>query len=141
MPGGKPPYYETIEELEKKLEEYWIYIKGEQDKTTGEWNRAPEYPSVTGLALYLGFTTRQGLLNYEAKPEFVDAVKKSKLRVESAYEQALFGRNAAGPIFALKNFGWKDTQEIKHEVGGFMNIDPLDDAKTNDSLTEDSQAD
>lgn len=78
--------------------------------------RWPENPTVTGLALYLGFTTRQALINYEGKPEFVDAIKQSKLRVEAAYEQALFGKNAAGPIFALKNFNWTDKQEIDQKT-------------------------
>lgn len=115
MAGGRPPFYNTVEELQARIDEYWNYIKGEADEGGG-WIRQPEYATVTGLALYLGFTTRQALLNYEGKDEFVDAVKKAKTKIESAYEQALFGKNAAGPIFALKNFGWTDKQEIDQKT-------------------------
>lgn len=124
MAGGRPPFYNTVEELEKRLEEYWEYIKGDMEHPDPKKRRWPENPTVTGLALYLGFTTRQALINYEGKPEFVDAIKQSKLRVEAAYEQALFGKNAAGPIFALKNFNWTDKQEIdqKTEHSGSIDI-------------------
>lgn len=135
MAGGRPPFYETIEELDKKIAEYWNYILGDFTEEEHEdeegvtftrkvYTRYPEHPSVTGLALYLGFTSRQALLNYEDKPEFVDSVKKAKLKVEHSYEQALHGRNQAGPIFALKNFGWADKQEIdqKTEHSGGIEI-------------------
>lgn len=123
MPVGAPPYYETVEQLQAKIDEYWIYIKGEQGED-GKWIRFPEHATVTGLALYLGFTSRQALLNYEHKEQFVDAVKKAKLQVEANYEQFLFGKNAAGPIFALKNFGWTDKTEVdqKTEHSGGIDI-------------------
>ncbi len=37
-------------------------------------------------------------------------------RIENIYEQMLFTRNPAGPIFALKNFGWRDKQEIEQKT-------------------------
>lgn len=135
MAGGRPPFYDTVEQLQERIDGYWDYIQGEykdieeEDEdgdliTRREFTRYAEHPTITGLALYLGFTSRQALLNYEAKEEFVDAVKKAKTKIESAYEQALFGRNAAGPIFALKNFGWTDKQEIdqKTEHSGGIEI-------------------
>lgn len=137
MAGGRPPFYDSVEALQAKIDGYFEYIKGEQIeverqvKQTAIFNpntttveerfktvtekveiRPPERPTITGLALYLGFTSRQAIMNYEEKPEFVDAIKTAKLRIEAAYEQAIFGGNAAGPIFALKNFGWTDKQEI-----------------------------
>lgn len=66
--------------------------------------------SITGLALALD-TTRQTLVNYEAKDEFIDAIKKAKLRVENQYEIALQKSGKSGDIFALKNFDWKDKSE------------------------------
>lgn len=74
--------------------------------------------SITGLALALD-TCRQTLLNYEEKPEFVDAIKRAKLRVENYYEERLPFANATGPIFALKNFDWKDSQD--HTIGSDPN--------------------
>lgn len=71
----------------------------------------------TGLALHLGFSSRDSLNDYGKKPGFSDSVKKALLRIESKYEKAAFtARNAAGPIFALKNFGWKDKTEIDQTV-------------------------
>lgn len=92
----------------------------------------------TGLALHLGFESRKSLWEYGEKPEFSNSVKKALLRIEEIYERNLFNKNAAGPIFALKNFGWRDTKEIKHDIPkGFLNIDPLD--TPNASAPEDSQ--
>jgi hypothetical protein len=31
-------------------------------------------------------------------------------------------RNPAGAIFALKNYGWRDIQDINHNIGGDLNI-------------------
>lgn len=111
-PVGRPPYFDTVEELQKKIDGYFEYIKGDDSEDPKKF-RYPEHATITGLALYLGFTTRQALINYQEKDEFVDAVKVAKLKIECAYEQAIFGKNAAGPIFALKNFGWSDKREIE----------------------------
>lgn len=129
MSPGRPPFYTSVEDLQQKIDGYFEYIKGETQEVVkgSKYNeckgahvdiketifvRPPERPTITGLALFLGFTSRQAIMNYEEKPEFVDAIKTAKLRIEAAYEQAIFNGNAAGPIFALKNFGWTDKQEI-----------------------------
>ena len=101
MPAGRPPKYETPEQMQEAIDAYF-------DKTS------EEELTVTGLALALGFTTRQALLNYEDKEEFVDAVKSAKLRIEQAYEKSLRKNGRAGDIFGLKNFGWRDKQEHEH---------------------------
>lgn len=132
MAGGRPPFYQTVEELQERINEYWDYIKGDLEHPDPKQRRWPEHPTITGLALYLGFTSRQAILNYQEKEEFVDAIKEAKLRVEAAYEQALFGKNAAGPIFALKNFNWTDKQEIDQKTehsgsvsfGGIQIVNP-----------------
>jgi hypothetical protein len=124
MGVGRPPFYDNVDDLKEMIRLYFISLKGEYDPSQQIWVTPPSYPTITGLALYLGFTSRQAILNYEEKPEFVDAIKEAKLRVEAAYEQALFGKNAAGPIFALKNFNWTDKQEIdqKTEHSGSIDI-------------------
>lgn len=73
--------------------------------------------SITGLALALD-TTRQTLVNYENKDEFIDTIKKAKLRVENQYEIALQKQGRSGDIFALKNFDWKDKSETDVTSGG-----------------------
>jgi hypothetical protein len=76
---------------------------------SGELKLPIDY-TITGLALALD-TSRQTLVEYEAKDEFIDAIKKAKLRVENSYEHSLREKGRSGDIFALKNFNWKDKSE------------------------------
>jgi hypothetical protein len=102
--------WDNPEEFEKKIDEYFA-----QQNTTLTWS---------GLANYLGFESRQSLEDYKKKEGFTYPIKKALLKIEEIYEKALFQKNAAGPIFALKNFGWRDKQEIdqKTEHSGGINI-------------------
>lgn len=102
---GRPPKWNTPEELQKEIDEYF------RDCTE---NQIPL--SITGLALALD-TTRETLMDYQNDDEFSYTVKRAKLRIENAYEQRLILNGRAGDIFALKNFGWKDKQEIEADVG------------------------
>lgn len=85
--------------------------------------------SVTGLALGLGLSSRDSLMEYERRDEFSDTVKMAKMVVENSYEISLRGGcHPSGPIFALKNFGWKDKTD--HELTG-PNGAPLVDSTPN----------
>lgn len=120
---GRPPLFESEDQLTKTIDGYYEYIKGEfewvassdQDGNPFDekvWTRGSENPSVTGLALFLGFESRQSIYDYEKNGKFSYIIKRAKLRVEAAYEQALLSRNSTGAIFALKNFGWSDKSEV-----------------------------
>ena len=104
MVTGRPPYYETLEDLLPVLK-MWEQTIEEGEK-----------PTVTGLALALGFCDKSSLYDYAKKDEFSHSIKKALLIVENGYEKALRGEAAAGPIFALKNFDWKDRQEIDQTI-------------------------
>lgn len=121
--AGAPALFKTNDDLKKSVNEYFIWINGDFDMVTKYdaeeneyqekvYTREPEPPTITGLALYLGFESRQSLYDYEKKGEFSYTIKNARLRVENGYEKALHGRNATGAIFALKNFGWKDKTEV-----------------------------
>jgi hypothetical protein len=71
---------------------------------------------VAGLAEFLGFSSRQSLLDYDAKPEFLDIIKRAKLKIEMFIEEMLVtGKNPGGPIFWLKNHAdYKDKTELEH---------------------------
>ena len=102
VPNRRPPMFDNPDQLEKKINGYWGYIK-----------RRKINPSITGIAYFLGFECRASFYDYERKPEFSYLIKRARLAVENFYEQSLIdARNAAGPIFALKNFGWVDEQQI-----------------------------
>ena len=82
-------------------------------------------PTITGLALALGFTSRQALLNYQAKKQFVDTITRAKTKVEQYAEERLFDKDGAnGAKFSLANNfeGWKEKQQIDADINGEMTI-------------------
>ena len=130
--GGKPPIYKTPNALQKAVDEYFVYIQGEYKespilsqktgkpttKTYTECVRPAEPPTVTGLALYLGFSSRQSLYDYAQKEKYSYIVEKAKTRVEHGYEVNLHSGSPTGAIFALKNMGWKDRVDTDLTSGG-----------------------
>ena len=100
MPAGRPPQFKTAEDMQAAIEDYFdTHSEGK--------------PTISGLCYHLGFTSRQSFYAYEKKAEFSYTIKKARLRIESGYEKYLHGGQCAGAIFALKNFGWSDKQEIE----------------------------
>ena len=72
--------------------------------------------TMSGLANALGFSSRQSLLNYEGKKEFMDTIMRARARVEQYTEECLFDKNSAnGAKFSLANNfeGWKEKQEVE----------------------------
>ena len=101
MPAGRPRKIQSPAELEAKAQAYFDRCE-----------QAGEPVLLMGLILALGLSSRQSLDEYAARPEFSDSVKRAKARVELEYEKRLASGTVqvAGAIFALKNFGWRDTQ-------------------------------
>lgn len=97
--GGRPPHYETLEDILPALQQWEESIV-----------RGKEKPSLTGLTLALGFADKSSVYDYAKKPEFSHPIKKALLIVEHGYEKGLNDGNCTGAIFALKNFGWVDKQ-------------------------------
>lgn len=127
---GRPPTFKTPEEMQVKIDQYFEEIEGHplldndgkvmQDK----WGY-PVYvdrhpPTITGLALALGFNTRKSLLDYCGKPAFVNTVERAKSRVERYAEERLYDREGQrGAEFSLKyNFRWDAPKEEKDDTGG-----------------------
>jgi hypothetical protein len=101
---GRPRIYNSVEELDKAVEEYFT------DEETVK-------PTVTGLALHLGFADKSTLYEYRDRPEFSYPIKKALTTIEMYHEQRLSENNVTGAIFALKNMGWKDKQEVEQSGG------------------------
>lgn len=126
---GRPPKYKDKEEIEGKIQEYFkkcegeilrdhegnvVYDKYGQPVIT---NRRP--PTVTGLALALGFASRQALLNYQGKKEFNDTITRAKSYIEQYVEERLFDRDGVkGAKFSLiNNFkGWSEHQKQENNT-------------------------
>jgi ribonuclease BN (tRNA processing enzyme) len=92
--------------------------------------------SITGLCTFLG-TTRKQLSDYETgsleglkdgsgdDEAFRSAIKHVKHVCEQyAEEHGFQARNPAFAIFALKNYGWKDTQTIETTSVSIHTVDP-----------------
>lgn len=101
--AGRPPLFESPEQLETAVKQYFSDI-----------SNSPY--TITGIALWLGFADRQSLYDYQERPEYSCIIKELRTRVENGYEQRLFANNPTGAIFALKNMGWRDKVET-----GFTN--------------------
>ena len=92
---GKAPKYTSVKEVEDKIAQYFEKCKGyplTDDEGKQVYNKfgQPIFvdvhpPTVTGLALALGFTSRQALLNYQAKPQFVDTITRAKVNLLTRY--------------------------------------------------------
>jgi hypothetical protein len=94
---GRPLKFQSVEELEKGINEYFVVTPKD------EW-------TWTGLALHLD-TTKETLREYKEREEFVAPLKKALLKVENGYETDLKKHGRSGTIFALKNFDWRDKNE------------------------------
>lgn len=116
MGPGQPPLFKTPEDLQSKIDEYFENCKGKiiPPEEAGEEPTViyGEPVTITGLALYLGFESRQSLYDYEKRSEYSYIIKRSRLIVECEYEKKLQSKNPTGNIFALKNMGWADRSEI-----------------------------
>ena len=124
--GGRPPKYRSAKAMQKVIDEYFKSCENKPllDKEghvlTDKHGRpviiqGPP-PTVTGLALALGFTNRQSLLNYQEKDEFFDTITRAKARVEQYAEERLFDKDGAnGAKFSLANnfSGWKEKTQLE----------------------------
>lgn len=113
---GRPALFDDPDKMQDSIDDYFE-------------NYQPV--TITGLALHLGFESRQSFYDYEKNPDFSYTIKRARLRIEAYYEGKLVANNAAGPIFALKNMGWKDKTEV--ENSGTMQF------VWNETLTYDSE--
>jgi len=112
-----PAKYKNVKDLQKKIEEYITHCPDTRTmffKLKDEViEREMPCPTITGLALYLGFESRQSFYDYEKRERFSYTIKRARTFIERVYEQLLQIGNPAGAIFALKNFGWTDKNEYE----------------------------
>jgi len=96
--GGRPPHYSNPEDLANRVTEYFEFCDEKKDKAT-----------ITGLTLFLGFCDRSSLIDYSKNEGFSHIIKAAKTMIENSYEE----HGQTIDIFALKNMGWKDKQEVE----------------------------
>lgn len=102
-PVGRPRKIKSPEEFDRLVDSYIDMCRANNEPIL-----------LIGMVLALGLTSKEAFYNYGSEyAEFSESVKRARSLIELEYEKRLnVNSSAAGPIFALKNFGWKDKQEV-----------------------------
>lgn len=133
---GRPRAFNSVEELESKIKDYFDYCNKENKPYT-----------MSGLAYYLD-VDRKTIVNYTKDEEYFPTIKKARDRVQMQLEEnALMNiSNSTFTIFNLKNnFDWKDRIETNtenfeqineslHNIANLIN-NPVED-RTEDNISE-----
>lgn len=128
MERGRPALFTDPEDMQAAVDDYFT-------------NTEPREYTITGLALHIGFESRQSFYDYEEHTDFSYIIKKARLKIEHGYELRLMGKNVTGAIFALKNMGWKDKvdTEIRYPDGVALNFNTVPSVKPSYETKGDSQ--
>ena len=103
MAGGRPRLFNTVEELEQKIQEFYDYCELKEVPLTFE-----------RLATFIG-VDRKTIYNYSQKDEFFPSIKRVRDKIQAdIMERGMSGAiNPTFGIFCLKNYGYTDKQEIE----------------------------
>lgn len=106
---GRPPKYETPEDLQAKTDEYFEYCK-----------KYDEIPNVLGYTVFLGFADRKSLLEQETRGEdFSHIIKKAKTRMYNEKLQGAMKGKLNPTIFifdAVNNHGMINRRTEEKEL-------------------------
>ena len=105
--GGRPLKYQSVEQVQGLIDGYFV-----------DCDERDQPYTVTGLALALDLD-RRGLIEYQRRWPFANAIKRAKAKVQGWLEAQAYSRDkqVAGVIFGLKNnYGWADKSETTTNV-------------------------
>lgn len=112
--------FPTVEKLTDHIQQYLKSYDGSSDN---------KIPTLTGLALWLGFNDRMHMCNVVLKPGswlppgYGDVMRKAAAYFENLHEANLSkAGNHGGSIFWLKNRGWTDIPARQEAKGNTINI-------------------
>lgn len=101
--------YDNSEVFIKKAEEYF-------EKTPTKDQTKADFCVFMGISTALLSKYKSG----GQGDEFQEAAEWVYTRLERKWEADLnYKANPTGPIFALKQYGWRDSQEVDAKVSGF----------------------
>lgn len=141
--GGLPRL--NAKALDARIEAYFRSCDGEPmlDEETGDVKldrkgkpvaTGKRPPTLSGLALAMGFASKAEMLRYQGKPEIMTIIQRGRTRVEQYAEEKLFDKeSSAGAKFVLeKDFGEAVPEEddaagadIMAEVRARLAAEPL----------------
>mgnify|MGYP005762132781 FL=1 len=123
------PKFNTKEDAQKMVDLYFKECEGEAltdengkavytSKGDVVYIRQPKPPTVTGLALALGFAARKELLTYRGPRDIMEVIERAKSRVEEYMERQLFEQDSFkwARLGLEKDFGMRFDEE--EEQGG-----------------------
>ena len=112
MPGGRPLMFETPEELQSLIDKYFTDDLPVRITWSNGVKCITPCPTISGLALYLGFCDRHSMYDYEKREQFSHTIKRARANITRYHEEIAQGGACSGAIFMLKNFGYTDKSEI-----------------------------
>ena len=108
--GGRPPHYESVEELTAKLDEY-IKYEDSQKKGAGTG-----LYTIEGAALFLGFSSRQSMYDYAKRDGFSYILERFRLFMTNWNVKKLYwGGTMPGAKFWLTNHGGYTEEVTQHQ--------------------------
>lgn len=132
---GQPPCFESEEELQRGIEDYFnscfVFETDENGVVVGA--RWAKKPTLSGLAIHLG-VARETIWNYSKSDRYFHTIKRAKDIITNFTEELLIeGKNIPGAINTLVNLrvGWvADEKTIKVEP-----VMPDNGAKSADEIS------
>lgn len=111
------PIFRNAEDIKARIERYFrscepVQAVDDECAPVFDKNGAPVYAvqevplTVSGLAIALGFGSREELLSYRGKPYAEAAIRSALLRIENYAEERLFdkGQSSGAKYFLEGNF-------------------------------------
>lgn len=98
--AGQPPKWESVEKLQKLIDDYYAECESKGKPMT-----------FAGLGVYLD-VSRQTIYNYSYNDKFFDTIERARDKILAYYEEQLIVRGNSGTIFLAKNYGYTDRQEV-----------------------------
>lgn len=134
-PWWRPPEYKTPELLQVKVDEYFEswYRKKIMYNSEGIEYKVPAI-TMTDLAIFLWFESRQSIYDYWERWEFSYIIKRAQLFIEREYEERLSWNSPTWAIFALKNMGWKDKSEVDNNIKWELKVNSVKQMSDNELL-------
>lgn len=102
MASGRKKIFQSVEEIEDKIEQYKQYLE-EEGKP----------PTMAGLAYYLGID-RQTLYNYAKDELFFDTLKRHRDWMMMNIEELCIMARGGGAIFVAKQYGYTDKTTVEN---------------------------
>lgn len=138
--NGRPPTFETVEQLQSAIMSYFEYIKLANEDDTRELKLIPD---IEGLAAHIG-VTRDTLNRWENDNynNFSDTIKSAKNAI-AAYKKQLGLHGKIPPLVLAmdmnNNHGYTQKQEVVVTPNSPLAVDtnPIDIASKYDTLPED----